>query len=140
MLSGPDTLIYSYDGITWIGLGRILFATKCSDVSWNGYIWVAVGDAGANTIAYSYDGRVWTGVGASIFSTSGNGVAWGNSIGFIVIGSGTNTFAQSNDGITWTPITTNIFTTGGKLAYNGSIWVACGSGPNGTLAYSSEAF
>jgi len=138
MLTGPDTLIYSYDGITWIGLGRILFATKCSDVAWNGYIWVAVGDAGANTIAYSYDGRVWTGVGASIFSTSGNGVAWGNGIGFIVTGSGTNTFAQSNDGITWTPITTNIFTTGGKLAYNGSIWVACGSGPNGTLAYSTS--
>jgi hypothetical protein len=138
MLSGSDTIIYSSDGINWIGLGKILFATKCIDIAWNGYIWVAVGDAGVNTIAYSYDGRAWTGVGTSVFSTSGNGVAWGNGIGFIVTGSGTNTFAQSNDGINWTPITTNIFTAGGKLAYNGSIWVACGSGPNGTLAYSTS--
>ena len=99
--SGTNSMAYSYDGITWIGLETPVF-TQGNGIAWNGSMWVAVG-SGANTIAYSYNGIAWT--GSSIFSTQGNAVAWNGSM-WIAVGSGTIIMAYSYDGINWISIST----------------------------------
>jgi hypothetical protein len=135
MTSGYDTILYSYDGISWIGLGQVLFGSVANAVGWNGYMWVAVGDAGTNTIGYSYDGLTWIGLGTSIFSEAGYGVAWGNGL-WVATGSGGQVLASSPDGINWTGSGSTLFTAGAKVAYGGRLWVATGSGPK-SLAYST---
>jgi hypothetical protein len=102
--SGVNSIAYSYDGITWIGLGNSIF-TSGNGVAWRGSMWVAVG-SGANTIAYSYDGIIWTGLGINIFSIQGNGIAWNDSL-WVAVGSGTYSIAYSNDGRIWTGINVN---------------------------------
>lgn len=134
MLSGNDNILYSYDGISWIGLGQTVFGTHANGLAWNGYIWVAVGDAGPNTIGYSYDGLSWTGLGTSIFSEEGLGVAWGGGL-FVATGSGGEVFASSVDGLNWTGSGSTLFTAGAKVAYGYNLWVAVGSGPR-AIVYS----
>ena len=54
-------------------------------------------------------------------------------------GQGTNTLAYSNNGTTWTGLGTSIFSTSGRIiGWNGSMWVAGGSGTAHTLAYSTN--
>jgi hypothetical protein len=43
MESGFDSLIYSYDGISWSGLGKSTFGSRSNQAAWNGYMWVATG-------------------------------------------------------------------------------------------------
>jgi hypothetical protein len=77
-----NTIAYSFDGITWVGLGKTIFSTSGRRVRWNGSLWVAVGSGTGNTIAYSRDGISWIGLGTSIFlgtDTGGFDVAY-NSI------------------------------------------------------------
>ena len=131
-----NSIAYSFDGISWTGIGTSIFSTYGLGVAWNGTRFVATG-AGTNSIAYSTDGISWTGIGTAIFSTQGNGVAW-NGTRFVATGSGTNTIAYSTDGISWTGIGTAIFSTSGvNVAWNGTIFVAVGQGTN-SIAYSSD--
>ena len=81
-----NTLAYSSDGITWTGLGSIIFSFSGYGVAWIGSRWVALGE-GTNTIAYSSDGITWTGIGQSIFSITGLGVAWNGGKGGVFINS-----------------------------------------------------
>lgn len=136
MLSGYDTILYSYDGMVWIGLGQILFANRCNSLSWNGYMWVAVGDAGSNTIGYSYDGLVWTGLGTSIFPVEAIGVSWGNGK-FIATGIGPVWVAVSTNGINWVSNSSTLLSRGGKLAFGNNLWVTTGVGST-NLASSSD--
>lgn len=136
MDSGYDILIYSYDGISWIGLGQVLFGSHANSIAWNGYIWVAVGNAGTNTIGYSYDGLNWTGVGTTIFTEEGLGVAWGGGL-FVATGSGGEVLASSVDGVNWIGSGSTLFTAGAKVAYGSNLWIATGSGPR-TLVYSYD--
>ena len=138
MESGFDSLIYSYDGISWSGIGKSTFASRSNQVAWNGYIWVATG-AGTNSLAYSYDGISWTGIGTSIF-TEGFGVAWGQGR-FVATGSGIGSTwaATSINGINWTASGSTIFTTPYKLAIGNGLWVATGvNNGSSSLAYSSN--
>jgi len=48
--SGTHTLAYSYDGISWTGLGQGIFSTAGNGVASNGSMWVATG-SGTNTLA-----------------------------------------------------------------------------------------
>jgi hypothetical protein len=58
---------------------------------------------------------------------------------WVAVDSGTNTLAYSSDGISWTGLGKSIFTEYGcGIAYNGTRWVAVGSGTTNTLAYSSD--
>jgi hypothetical protein len=66
--SSSNTIAYSYNGTTWTGLGKNLF-TNAYNISYNGTLFVAVGDSTLHKMAYSYDGLVWVGLGISIFST-----------------------------------------------------------------------
>jgi hypothetical protein len=133
--SGTNSIAYSYDGVTWIGLG-VLVLTQGNAVAWSGTMWVAVG-SGTNSIAYSYDGITWTGLGNILFS--GNGVAWNGSL-WVAVGSGANTIVYSYNGTTWIGLgaTSPIFTSSGNgVAWNGDRWVAVGSGGN-TILYSTN--
>ena len=135
--SGTNSMAYSYDGITWFGLGNSIF-TSGNGVAWSGSMWVAVG-SGTNTVAYSYNGITWMGLGTGTFSVSGNNVAWNGSL-WAAVGSGTNSIAYSYDGVVWTGlgITTPLFTSSGNgVAWNGSRWVATGTGGN-TILYSTD--
>ena len=144
-----NTIATSPDGITWTGRSSNgIFSLRGREVAWNGTLWVAVGE-GQNRITYSYDGITWTGLGNSIFSTRGYGVAFNNarphSITYprnltIAVGTGTNTIAYSSDGINWTPSSNgnSIFTYGRGVAWNGTLWVAVGSGTTNTIATSPD--
>jgi hypothetical protein len=98
-----NTLAYSYDGVSWTGLGKTIFTSACNGIATNGSLWVA-GGSGGNGLAYSYDGITWTGLGTTLFS-QGQTVAWGvvNGTGMWVdtaLG-GTYGIAYSYDGISW---------------------------------------
>jgi hypothetical protein len=125
----------SYDGINFTFYSFTLFLPY--QVTWNGALWVAVGDGSStsNTIAYSYDGLNWSGLGKTIFSTSGSSVEWNGTI-WVAVGSGTNTIAYSYNGINWVGLGTSIFSTSGNtVTWTGTRWYAIGSGTN-TIAYS----
>jgi hypothetical protein len=151
------TIAYSFDGITWNGLGKTIFSTSGRRVRWNGSLWVAVGQGTGNTIAYSRDGISWIGLGTSIFlgnDTGGFDVAY-NSIrphritfprNLIVGGLSTGdsaglTIATSTDGITWTRTSSPGVTNGvSAIGWNGTIWVAGGNGSTNNIATSPDGF
>jgi hypothetical protein len=104
---GPNTLAYSYDGVSWTGLGNTIFSTSGNCVGWNGNMWIA-GGSGTNTVAYSYNGIDWTGLGY-VITTSGNSVIWtGNK--WILVGEGVYKIVKSTDGINWSGVSESIFT------------------------------
>jgi hypothetical protein len=103
--TNPNSIAYSYDGITWIGLGNSIF-TMGNGVAWSGSMWVAVGSGTNHSIAYSYNGMTWVGLGKGTFSTQGNNVAWSGSL-WVAVGSGTNSIAYSYDGLVWAGLNVN---------------------------------
>jgi hypothetical protein len=144
---GNNTIKYSIDGINWNdATGE--FTTRGIGVSWNGYMWVALGDdTGGKTIKYSSDGITWTNAsvgGDGVFSGVGEGVAWNGSLWVAVGSGGGNTIKYSSDGITWSNALATgggMFTTGGRgIAWNGTIWVAVGfeGGGGNTIKYSYD--
>lgn len=135
---GTNTLAYSYDGITWKGLGNTIFNGSCYCIMWNGTIWVALG-AGNTMFAYSYDGINWNANTAyNALFTFGNWVAWNGTMWIAGGGAGTCTLASSTDGKTWTPIEKTTFTDYCiGIVSNGKRWVAVGKGTN-SIAYSDN--
>ena len=135
---GNNTLAYSYNGTTWIGLGKSIFTSAGIAVAYNGTLWIAAGQGTTNTLAYSYDGINWTGLGKSIFTSAGRSIAW-NGTYWVAAGNGGSSIAYSTDGINWTAVTnsTTIFTYGYAIAWNGSIWVAGGSSGS-SIAYATD--
>lgn len=130
-----NTLMYSYDGITWTGLGTSIFSTAAYTSAFNGRIWVAGGEGG-NTLAVSNDGISWRGIGSQAFTTSCNDIVWNNvSKTWLAGGQGTRSNLQySFDGYTWIPVATSPFSTAcNGFAYTSSLTLAVGSGVN-TLA------
>jgi hypothetical protein len=96
-----NTIGYSYDGITWVGLGNSIYTTYGQHAISNRSIVVSVG-AGTNCIAYSYNGIDWVGLGNSIFSDWGHRIVWTSSLNrFVAVGRGGNSIAYSSDGINW---------------------------------------
>jgi hypothetical protein len=53
---GGNTLAYSYNGTTWVGLGTTAFPNGCTSICWNGTRFVG---AGGNYTGYSKDGITW---------------------------------------------------------------------------------
>jgi hypothetical protein len=143
--SGGNTLAFSYNGRAWTGLGAATFSTACKSISWNGTLWVAVGNTGGSSgIAYSYDGLIWVPTTTAYFNSTlgGKSVAYNGKI-FVAVGGGTtvgNSILTSSDGIQWTPTGQTAFTDISSqgvngVSWNGSKWVAVGSGGN-SIAYS----
>jgi Chaperone of endosialidase len=137
--AGGNTLAYSSNGSTWLGLGATTFTTQANGIAYNGSLWVAVGQ-GTNSIAYSLNGINWTGIASSsaTFSTQGFGVAWNGSL-WVAVGQGGNSVCYSANGSNWFGLDSGsaIFSTAGRgVAWNGSLWVAVGAGTN-TISYSA---
>lgn len=144
--SGSTTLAFSTDGMNWTAamagtggsgppLGNAIF-TVGRGVSWNGSVWVAVGE-GANTIAKSTTGYdSWVGVSVSPFDIVANGITWSGTM-WVVCGQGTvNTLAYSyNNGATWYGLGKVFPISGASIAWNGSLFVAVGGN---TIATSSD--
>jgi hypothetical protein len=135
---GANTLSYSYDGITWKGLGNSIFAGGCYGVAYNGTIWVAVGYTNTK-FAYSYDGIQWfANTSYNALFTDGMCVMWNGTLWVASGGAGTCTLAYSYDGIIWVGIEKTTFSGYCMgLATNGKRWVGVGGGTN-TLAYSED--
>ena len=121
---GGNTLAYSADGITWIGVTSSPFSNYGASVAWNGTRCLAAG-SGGNTLAYSADGITWTGLTTSSpFDNFGIDVAW-NGTRWVAAGGGSSgALAYSdNNGISWTPVTSSPFSgsvgAGLSVAWNG---------------------
>jgi hypothetical protein len=136
---GANTIGYSYDGISWTGLGKSIFTVRGNNGIWNGKIWVAVG-TGTHWCAYSYDGLFWDGLPDTRF-TEAYDVAW-NGYVFVAVGEGDTRIAISANGINWSSIlnSTSIFTQKATaIKWTGKAWIAYGSGGN-TTATSLEPY
>ena len=135
-----NTMLYSRNGLDWIGLGNDLFTTTGYAVAWNGNMWVA-GGQGSSTLATSTDGVNWTKINNSPFTTRCVGVVW-TGAQWIAAGHGGNKIATSPDGYTWTGRGTTIFFGNmNAIATNGIITVACCneiSGSDDVLGYSYD--
>ena len=129
-----NTLYYSYDGLTWVGLGSSIFSIKANDCIWDGTKYIACG-SGTNTIVYSYDGFVWIPTNSNSLFTECKKIYF-NGDRYVSVGTSTYSIAYSTDGINWSGVST-IFTTGNNIKYNGKIWLSAGSGTN-TIAYSNN--
>jgi len=125
--SGTNTLAYSYDGITWVGLGDIATGPSstmgpCTSVVWFGTKWVAVD--GGGSVATSTDGITWTGVTGTTGSTLPAYMATNGTI-LIAIPlqtSGSTDVAASTDGESWGSITDTAFFDAGVQKYGDILW------------------
>ena len=144
--SGTNTIAYSYDGISWRGLGSTVFTTAGYCGCWNGTIWVAGGQNSGNVgvLAYSYDGINWTVATQYILTTIVYSVAWNGSL-FVAVGTGSSSaIAYSYDGIIWQTSTSASavgFTTAYCIAYGQNYFVVGASGgtsTNNNVAYSTD--
>jgi hypothetical protein len=149
--SGSNTLAYSLDGINWTGAdasSNIFYSGGPARggafvVAWNGSYWLAGGGyATSNIFAYSYDGSNWTKVETNVFAAECQGLTWNGKF-WVAAGdngevSGGPNFAYSYDGITWTAgASSELFTSWANgVQWNGQMYVGCGTGNTGTLAYS----
>lgn len=113
-----NTIAYSYDGITWTGLGKTIFDYKMDDLAFDGidtYIGVGPGNS-VNNMAYCTGDPTnisnWHGLGKTIFSSQGLSVAYGNGI-WVAGGQGTNSLAYCTGDPTnianWTGLGTSVF-------------------------------
>ena len=133
-----NNISYSSNGITWTNLNLPGSGSYIS-VTWNGLLWVVVGNNNTSRIKYSYTGTSnW--IDATITSGSnvvnGYSVEWNGTM-FLVGGQGGspyNVLSYSSDGITWTNVPNSNFENSSgsaqvrSIKWNGSIWVLGGSG------------
>ena len=142
--TGALTYYLNTSSATSFGNASISTSSSSGTTFVAGTLWVAVGRyVGGNTIAYSSNGTTWTAVNnsTSIFGRQGTGVA-SNGTSWVAVGYGaygaTNRIAYSSNGTTWTGVGASIFANYVfGVAWNRSLWVAVGGGPN-SLAYSSN--
>jgi hypothetical protein len=126
-----------------------LCSNNVNGISWNGKIWVAVGNQSgtgtSSSISYSWDSSTW--INATNVFNVGRGVAWNGSMWVAVGEPDTNTvnifntpIAYSYDGICWKKSVKTTVENGYCIDWNGTMWVAGGSsvGPNTSLSYSYD--
>ena len=143
--AGTNTIAYSYDGITWVGLGAtfLTFTAQGAGIVWAPQlgIWCATG-YGTNTFLTSTNGINWTPRGTTGVDNIGRAIAWSPQQNqFVMGGSGRHTLATSSGGTLWIGRTgTSIFSTqvnGVVWAAQLNTWVAVGQGTN-TIASSQD--
>jgi hypothetical protein len=134
------TMAISADGIVWQGMGKNTFSTRCNDVVWNGYVWVAVG-SGGNTMCYSRDGTEWVAC-VNSFGTEGRMTRWN---GTMFVSVGTDAFGYSYDGIGWTDISNASASFFGNASFqtnvvewNGLYWLIGGDGSGNRVLRSMD--
>jgi hypothetical protein len=105
---GINQIAYSFDGITWIGLGSSYWDYWGSCVEWNGSMWLA-GGFRSSVIYYSYDGVVWRSpitTISSLLEDCGR-ICWSGSKWFVCARTNGTVIKiiQSSDGLNWTSST-----------------------------------
>jgi hypothetical protein len=135
----------STNGIIWTGRNTGDKLEVTNDVVWIGNRWVVAGQSSdlSFCIIMSNDGITWAKVTTSSVLAFANGVAWSGTV-IVAVGAGLYTGADciassSDGGFSWTSRGGGtIFDNGAsKVAYNGTLWVAVGSGSN-SIASSSD--
>ena len=143
--AGTHTIAYSYDGITWVGLGAtfLTFTTAGTGITWSPQLglWCATG-IGTNTFLTSPNGINWTPRGTTGVDNTGRAIAWSPQQNqFVMGGTGRHSLATSSGGVLWVGRTgTTIFSTqvnGVAWAAQLNTWIAVGSGTN-TIASSQD--
>jgi hypothetical protein len=143
--AGTHTIAYSYDGITWVGLGAtfLTFTTAGTGIRWSPQLglWCATGN-GTNTFLTSPNGINWTPRGTTGVDNTGRAIAWSPQQNqFVMGGTGRHSLATSSGGVLWVGRTgTSIFSTqvnGVAWAAQLNTWIAVGSGTN-TIASSQD--
>jgi hypothetical protein len=139
-----EAILKSSDGVVWTAVGGTNQNYHHTGAVWDGTRYLIKTDNPTNSIRVSYDGTTWTSVGGNV---PGLGIAWTNPVvgcltvyqPTIVCGSGnSSTMAFSKDGIFYKSLGNTLFSgQGNYAAWNGRMWVACGSG-NNTLGYSYD--
>jgi hypothetical protein len=141
-------------GIGWnIYENSSVLFSQANGAAWNGYKWIAVGQASSTTYGYGNTmafstiigntaignaGNVWIGMQNRIFSVAGMNVAYNGNI-WAAVGQGGNSIAWSPDGNSWFGLGTGIFSNYGQtIAWNGSYWLAGGNGVGNTMAFSYD--
>ena len=133
---GTNTLATSNNGITWSGLGLTPFTTLSNFSAYGNGTWVA-GGQGSFILAYSLNNAAsFTGNSTFTSFSVGNGGVYSPTLNrWVVVGSGTTegvSIAYGSNGINFNVVTgsTGIFTTANKVAWNGTYFMAVGSGDN----------
>ena len=139
---GTDSMAYSYDGITWIGLGAVNFDQICNGVAWSDDLgmWVAVGK-GTYNVAYSYDGLNWTGLHMGGANTVCVLVFYATTLSkwFIGVNLTSPVLFDSPDGINWTGVADNkILSYLSDMAFDGTTFVVVGLGSSHTTEHSID--
>ena len=139
-VNGDNSIIYSYDGITWTGIEDNVILGHCMVVRWNGSIWVAGGTGAGSTLAYSYDGINWFGLGDSIFSDRCDALAWNGNM-WLASGDSNNYLAYSYDGINWIGLGTTDLNPYTYLVYFNNVWIGTSTAnTNPKFEYSFDGF
>ena len=142
-----ENLKYSLTGISgWTSITNIInFSVR--GISWNGVIWVAVGQS--NIIEYSYTGFSWVSAGNIFDLEYGASIYWTGTV-FVYGGTG-DKIGYSTNGINFIP-TTSPFAAGGDGAFGffantvrantikfpSNISIVFGAGATNTMAYSLD--
>lgn len=125
-------ITYSSDGESWYVASSEL--VTCNGIKYNGSYYVAVGSASTNQVMKSSDAISWTGYGMIFgdhIGTYGECVCWNGSIwvvGGITTNSADNSISYSSNGEDWTGIGRLIFTDVYDIIWDGSKFIAFGSG------------
>ena len=120
---GTNSLAYSDDGTSWIGLPNNL--NVCHTIATNGVTIIAGGQG--NTLVQSTDGLVWDTVGTITQLESIHAFIWFQDK-YIATGVTVeeDVVVSSPDGINWTSVTSTFLDSGSKLYVNGDIIVISG--------------
>jgi hypothetical protein len=143
MAGGGAQIALSSDGVNWTNRNVSTIISSVNGITYASSNWAITGVPLTDAFAYSVDGSNWTGrtvstiftQGYSIVSRGPGSVTSGyNFLPIIACGA---TISISSDGVTWTPVTNPFTSTVFCAAWNGSYWVAGGTGTY-QLAYSTN--
>lgn len=121
---------------TWSSINNAT-NNEATSIMWDGTKWI-VARTDANDVLYSHDGSHFTNTTSQGTLAS---IAYNNSL---YVGVGVGGIYNSPDGIHWTSVESSILTNTayaqtGKVIWTGKLWIAAGSGPTYSIAYSSDS-
>uniref|UniRef100_A0A6C0KUL2 Peptidase S74 domain-containing protein n=1 Tax=viral metagenome TaxID=1070528 RepID=A0A6C0KUL2_9ZZZZ len=115
------------------------FPSTFTNVSCSKYGYVACSN-GSTKLLFSFDGKTWIESNTTPFPISALSSLWNGTI-WVAVGSGNSTDTQStaysSDGVSWTLSTSNAMsntsaTQYSGIAWNGLLWIVCGTAWNNT--------
>jgi len=143
--TGKSTIQTSSDGLQWLPVTQGGFLFDGYGASYNGLLWVTVGNNGnkIGSIQVSSNGLTWSSNTSGGFASSGYCIAT-NELYFLAGGNNNmelGSIQKSTNGLTWSSNANGGFTTDCRgIAHNGSYWVATGNngGTAGSIQKSTD--